>query len=203
MIAGGIDLSFWNVSNSYIEGFLETLPERLKGSYKEWPHYRGYRKPPTYTNDQYWKLDMETMNLHLTSDEDLGIIKNWLQLYQRVPTKESCDQLVLYRAFLNQIKHPKEYTARMCRSHVAMFILQNVDFFEHHLKYLLNKTDQTFENYIRNIINGTIWGDYIILGALGKMFNVKVTVLSPCYSKTMANISSRWSSSCGLDFQWW
>ena len=39
----------------------------------------------------------------------------------------------------------------------------------------------SFKIYIRQLYCGNIWGDQYMLGALGKMCNIKISVISPYY----------------------
>ena len=46
----------------------------------------------------------------------------------------------------------------------------------------LKKYSISYNAYVKDIYNGTIWADNYMIGALSRMFNVKITVVSPYYS---------------------
>lgn len=175
-------LTFANVQSSYLEGYIEGLNSRYKGNYKEWPQHLLYRKPRTYGPEQK-NLKKETKELFLRDDNELHIIQEWLDMFRREIKQTEPNQHCFWKAVLQQLNIPKKYTPLVFRSHVIYYIVHNVHFFEPFLRPRLKEMQQTFESYIRNIMIGNIWGDEIILGAISRMFNIKITVLSPCYSK--------------------
>lgn len=63
-----------------------------------------------------------------------------------------------------------------------MFILKDIKQFNIFVCYrYLDETGMSFTSYVKNVFIGNIWGDYVILGAISKMWNICVTVLSPNY----------------------
>ena len=46
----------------------------------------------------------------------------------------------------------------------------------------LKKNSISYNAYVKAVYNGTIWADNYMIGALSRMFNVKITVVSPYYS---------------------
>ena len=40
----------------------------------------------------------------------------------------------------------------------------------------------SYNSYVKGIYHGTIWADKYIIGALSRMLNIKITVISPYYS---------------------
>ena len=46
----------------------------------------------------------------------------------------------------------------------------------------LKKYSISYNAYVKGIYNGTIWADNYMIGALSRMLNVKITVVSPYYS---------------------
>ena len=50
------------------------------------------------------------------------------------------------------------------------------------MKAYLKKYGISYNAYVKEVYHGTIWADKYIIGALGRMFNVKITIISPYYS---------------------
>ena len=40
----------------------------------------------------------------------------------------------------------------------------------------------SFNTYVIAVYNGQIWGDEYVLAMIGKMFNIRISVISPFYS---------------------
>ena len=55
-------------------------------------------------------------------------------------------------------------------------------FFEPKLRNYLSKNNITFNAYIVGVYNGTIWVDEYILGAIGKMFNIHISMILPFFN---------------------
>ncbi len=89
--------------------------------------------------------------------------------------------LGLYDAILDQLDHPKAYTAAMLRMQTALHMMKDVFYLYPHLKPILQKLNMSFESFILNIITGTVYGDALVLATITRMFNIKITVLSPEY----------------------
>ena len=50
------------------------------------------------------------------------------------------------------------------------------------MKAYLKKYGISYNAYVKGVYHGTKWADKYIIGALGRMFNVKITIISPYYS---------------------
>ena len=50
------------------------------------------------------------------------------------------------------------------------------------MKEYLQQNKLSFNAYIANVYNGNIWLDKYIVGALGKMFNMKISIISPYFT---------------------
>ena len=59
---------------------------------------------------------------------------------------------------------------------------QEVSFFYPKMKDYLEEINLSFNAYIMHVYNGNIWADEYMIGALGKMFNIKISVISPYYT---------------------
>ena len=73
-----------------------------------------------------------------------------------------------------QLHVPKESTVDMLRHEVAEHFAQYPDFFAPKMKeYLKN---------VYTLYHGEIWCDEYILGAVGHMYNIQISVISPLFS---------------------
>ena len=52
-----------------------------------------------------------------------------------------------------------------------------------YIEWELIQTGESYKSYCTNLFQGNIWGDDLIAGVIGDMWNVAVSVISPIYSK--------------------
>ena len=126
-------------------------------------------------------MDAMAKMLFLDSNDDYELIHNWLQLLEREPVKVDANQHCVYSAFLQQLAHPKGHTVLKFKLHIAYYIAYYLDFFKPYIVPILKKTGQSVYSYIMNIAIGKNWGDRVVVGAISRMFQVKVKILSPHY----------------------
>ena len=85
----------------------------------------------------------------------------------------------IFRSVPLQIHIPKGLTPNIVCHQFAEFITQNVSFLFPKMKEYLDENKLSFNAYINNVYKGNIWADEYIIGALGKMYNVKISIISP------------------------
>ena len=72
---------------------------------------------------------------------------------------------------------------------VGLHLLKHPDIFYPYIKEDLG--DQSYVSYCRNICEGNVWGDDVMLAAIGHMWNISITVIIPhsdlsiCFMITM------------------
>ena len=49
------------------------------------------------------------------------------------------------------------------------------------MEHYLKENRLSFSSYIVNLYNSNIWADEFMLGALAKMFDIKISIVSPSY----------------------
>ena len=68
---------------------------------------------------------------------------------------------------------------------VALHMLKNANrLFPYVRQYLLD-CGESYESYCVNVYNGKVWGDAFLLGMLGHMFNIAITVISPMFDNPL------------------
>ena len=88
------------------------------------------------------------------------------------------DSFCLPRSVLLQIRHdPKFFNEKMLLKMVGLHLLKHPDIFYPYIKEDLG--DQSYVSYCRNIYEGNVWGDDVMLAAIGHMWNVSITVIMP------------------------
>ena len=72
--------------------------------------------------------------------------------------------------------------SQIVRYQLAQYMVSEVVFFFPIVKENLEKHHISYNSYVKGIYHGAIWADKYIIGALSRMLNIKITVISPYYS---------------------
>ena len=92
----------------------------------------------------------------------------------------------LMNAALPQFLHQKEwFNADLLQKQVALHMLKHANLFYPYIQQDLLDSGESYESYCVNIFNGKVWGDDFILSALGHMFNIAITIISPCFNNQL------------------
>ena len=89
----------------------------------------------------------------------------------------------MFTSILEQIDFPEGYTSTMLWQQVALHMLRNADVFFPLIN--LDLEGESYHSYLLNIYEGAIRGDDIIVAAIGWMFNISITILTPVLAEPM------------------
>ena len=86
--------------------------------------------------------------------------------------------MCLPRAVLMQIRYdPKVFNEKLFCKMIAFHLLRYPEIFYPYIKEDLG--DQSYVSYCRNIYEGNVWGDDIMLAAIAHMWNLSISVIVP------------------------
>ena len=88
----------------------------------------------------------------------------------------------LFHAVLLQLHIPRGLTPDIVCHQLAAYMTLQVSFFYPKMKDYLKDINLAFNACIMHLFYRIIWADEYIIGALGKMSNVKISVVSPYYT---------------------
>ena len=71
----------------------------------------------------------------------------------------------------------------MAMRQVAFHMLKNANRFYKYYEEQLLRAGESYESYVVNIFHSNVWGDDLIAGAFGDMWNIAVSVISPIAKK--------------------
>ena len=176
-----ICLEYHDVDPSFLAGMMSTEREKYKGSVKV-PIPAGMRYPSQRTYNVSEDIPIEVQTLRLRSQRQLNIVKNHLSRFDRtaIPTDPGNNNGL--RAICMQLHTPKKFRLDAFRHQLASYILQEVDFFFPILQNYLNRKQLTFNSYVQGIYDGVIWCDEYMIGAIVRMFNVRISLVSPHFN---------------------
>ena len=140
-----------------------------------------------YTNkkvqDELFRhLPKQCQVLKLHTAEQLLVVNKHLDRYRRCCVTTMADHNNLIRAVLVQLKTTKGLTSEILRHQISEYMANEVVFFYPIMKEYLRKLKIGYNTYIKLLYQGNIWADEFMLGAIRRMFNIKISVISPYYT---------------------
>ena len=156
------------------------------------PDYRGIVTTPIPSSMKYPSQvvygpmekhlgeDVKKLRLHSTSE--WKVVNGLLKQCKRVYVETKSDRNNAIRAICIQLHTLKEVTPEILRHQVAEYMVQEVLFFEPKMRVYLQWKKMSFNAYIIGVYNGNIWIDEFMLGAVGWMFNICVSIISPHFT---------------------
>ena len=91
------------------------------------------------------------------------------------------DGLCLSASILNQIYHHSDYTPEMAMCQAGFHMLRNPNKFYKSIEQELSESGESYESYCYNVYYSKVWGDDLVVAAFSDMWNVTISIVSPCY----------------------
>ena len=95
--------------------------------------------------------------------------------------QSAIDGYCLSMSILNQIVTHTKYTPEMAMRQVGFHMLRNPHIFYKCIENELSETGESYESYCYNVYHSNVWGDDLVAAAFSHMWNVSVTIVSPCF----------------------
>ena len=108
-------------------------------------------------------------------------VQRQLELLSRVVIDTKQDYNSTIRSVTLQLKLMKHLKNDAVRHQIAAHMIEDYNFYYPKMQKYLNAHNLSYSAYILYLYSGIIWADKYMLGALGRMFNVKISVVSPAY----------------------
>ena len=89
------------------------------------------------------------------------------------------DGLCLSASILNQIYHHSDYTPEMAMRQAGFHMLWNPNKFYKSIE--LSESSESYKSYCYNVYHSKVWGDDLVVAAFSDMWNVVISIVSPCY----------------------
>ena len=97
------------------------------------------------------------------------------------------DGCCMVEAVLPQFLHHKEkYNSELLQRQVGLHLLKHANLFYPFVQHDLEAMNESYELYCVNVFTGQVWRDDLILSAIGHMFNIAITIITPCFDKPVA-----------------
>ena len=112
----------------------------------------------------------------------LNRVDKYLDTLDRVAIATDGGYNNLFKAIRMQLHVPKCFTEDMMRHQLSSYLIERVEFFYPQMVDYLKSKQLTFTSYVIGVYNGHVWADEFLIGAIGMMYNVRITVVSPYFS---------------------
>ena len=163
-------------------GMLQELSDEYSGEYSiKVPEEVHYPSLLEYS-EKHEHLKPAVKDLKLSSSGDFNHVNRFLERLNRVGIPTDVGHNNLFKAIRIQLHCPGTYTDEKMRHQIASYMIDIVDFLFPIMEPYLKRLNITFNTYVMAVFNGCIWADEYILGTIGKMFNVRISVVSPYLS---------------------
>ena len=127
-------------------------------------------------------LSTKCKEMKLRSQLSYEFVSKYLTKYNWCAISTKVDNNSLIRSVIVQLKTPKGLTSQIVRHQLAQYMASEVVFFFPIVKEYLENHRISYNSYVKGIYHRTIWADKYIIGALSRMLNIKITVISLFYS---------------------
>ena len=168
------------ISMEIMQTKLDWLDPELRGDLvksNEMQKETKSKKRVLYTDEEKLEVSEEAQKFFLYCDEDLDILKNKAAKYGRDLDPVAIDGDCLLHAFRKQCLINLNWSIEENRHTLAYYMAKLPEqFILYANPYILN---QSYESYVMNFWHGYSYGDELIAGVWGHIWNLKVTILSP------------------------
>ena len=166
------------VSQEVLQMKIDWFDPHMKGELIPSPEdAQNKGKHQLYTKEEEKYISEEARSYFLACDSDLEILKNKAAKYGRDLKQVPIDGDCLLHAVRDQTEINPKWSIMENRQTLGFYLAKLPEqFFMYAEAYC---TEQSYESYVRNFFNGTSYGDELIAGVWGHIWNMKVTIISP------------------------
>ena len=124
--------------------------------------------------------DVRHLRLHSTAE--WKVVKNLLEKCNRayIPTESNHNNGIT--TICTQLHMPAQASSEIFRHQLADYMMQEALFFEPKMRLYLQWKKLSLNAYVMGIYTGNIWIDEFMIGAVGRMFNIRISIISPFFS---------------------
>ena len=131
---------------------------------------------------EYDKLPAMAKKFRLRSGAEFDKVERELQQFAREGIDTHADHNSAIRAVLIQLKYPKPVKSHVVRHQIAAHMVEDYEFYYLKMEAYLDHHKLSYSAYIMHLYRGDIWADEFMLGALSRMFDITISVISPLYN---------------------
>ena len=166
----------------FIYGMLSEVLDEYSGDYSvNVPEQMKFPAQIQY-GEKHEHLNPMVKKLKLRSSGDYNRVNCFLERLQRVGISRDEGNDNIFQAVQIQLHCLRNFNDSMFCHQIASYMVEIVDFLFPIMKDYLERMKISFNRYAMGVYNGRIWGDEYVLATIGKMFNIRIPVVSPFYT---------------------
>ena len=175
-------LNYHDVDYTFMAGMLSVLPADVAGDVTL--ELRDKLKYPKqiHCGKEYDALPAMAKKFRLRSGAEFDKVERELQQFVREGIDTHADHNSAIRAVLIQLKYPKPVKSHVVRHQIAAHMVEDYEFYYPKMEAYLEHHNLSYSAYIMHLYRGDIWADEFMLGALSRMFDITISVISPLYN---------------------
>ena len=182
LIEVGIHFDYHDVDISYIHRLMADFKKEYCGPYTtEVPAIMKLPEQRTYSSAESHLLEA-TKKLRLSINTDWKRVTELLEKCGRDYIETDTGNNNALEAIHMQLHAPKDFTTEMLRHQVAETFAQYLEFFATKMKEYLKNCNLTYTQYVFAVYRGDVWCDEYMLGTIGQMFNIRISIISPFFN---------------------
>ena len=174
------NLYYQDVDKEYLKGYFDEMDEIYKTTYDE-PLDKWFKFPVDRFSVPQKDLSETAQKLRFKFEKEYDSIKKDLDNLGRSPIQVRPGMNCAFEAICIQVYTPPGYNAYMLRRQACCFMAEFVHVFFPLMKNYLEERKIGFTMYLEKMFTGEIWCDEFVLAAIGKMWQIRITIVSPFY----------------------
>ena len=175
------NLYYQDVDKEYLKGYFDEMDEIYKTTYDE-PLDKQFKFPVNRFSVPQKDLSKTAQKLCFKFEKEYDSIKKDLDNLGRSPIQVRPSMNCAFEAICIQVYTPPGYNAYMLRCQACCFMAEFVHVFFPLMKNYLEERKIGFTTYLEKMFTGEIWCDEFVLAAIGKMWQIHITIVSPFYA---------------------
>ena len=128
------------------------------------------------------ELSEAAIKLRMRKQHEYESVKKDLDTLGRSPIQVTPGINSPFNAICVQVFTPGNFNGSMLRHQAVLYMAEFAFFFEPIMATYLKEHKIGYTTYLEKMFTGEIWCDEFILGAIAKMWNIKITIVSPFFS---------------------
>ena len=165
----------------FLRGMCDEMDDSCKVVYDE-PLDKRFQFPIEKLRMPDKDLSETAQKLRFRHQKEYDSVKKDLDNLDRKPIEVRPGIQCPFEAICIQVFTPPRYNGIMLRHQAACFMAEFKHFFFPLMEKYLKDRKIGFSTYLQKLYCGDIWCDEYVIGAIAKMWNIRITITSPFYS---------------------
>ena len=174
-------LNFHDVDRVYLSGMLEALPWNISRDVDMELHEKLRYPEQLRYGKEHDLLPKLAVKLKMKNTLQFDKVQRHLAALSRVAIDNKSDYNCAIQSVTLQLKTPRNLKNDTVQHQIAAHMIEDYTFYYPKMKKYLEQHNLSYSAYIMYLYSSNIWADEYMLGALRRMFGLKISVISLAY----------------------